>query len=112
VIAPIRPPQNPTVTATVSRQVILAKAEFPSPLTLLKDPGRRLPPVAVMKCGIGLDRSGPGARVHLGSPRQCLRVDVLLDPRQLAASNGDIEDPLILERLIRGFDFPGSDADD
>ena len=41
-----------------------------------------------------------------------MRVDVLLDPRQLAVSNGDVEDPLVLERLIRGFDFPCSDADD
>src|ERR1700692_4513510 len=45
-------------------------------------------------------------------PCQCLRVDVLLDPRQLAVSNSDVEDPLVFERLIRGFDFPRSDADD
>jgi hypothetical protein len=49
---------------------------------------------------------------HLGSPRQCLRVDVLLDFYQLAVSNFDVEDPLVLERLIRGFDFSRSDAND
>jgi hypothetical protein len=41
-----------------------------------------------------------------------LRVDVLPDPRQLAISNGDVKDPIVLERLIRAFDFPRSDADD
>src|SRR6204780_2382079 len=61
-------------------------------------------------CGIGLDGSGPGARV--GGPRQCLRVDILPDVSHFAISNGNVEDPIVLERLIRGFDFPRSDADD
>ena len=49
---------------------------------------------------------------HLGGPRQCLRVDILPDVRQFAISNGNGEDPIVLERLIRGFDFPRRDADD
>src|ERR1700693_3365868 len=47
----------------------------------------------------------PG-RVPLRGPREGLRVDILPDLRQLAMSNGNIEDPIVLERLIRGFDFP------
>ena len=62
--------------------------------------------------GSRLPASGPGARVHLGGPRQCLRVDILPDVRQFAISNGNGEDPIVLERLIRGFDFPLSEADD
>src|SRR5450631_4780674 len=53
----------------------------------------------------------PG-RVHLRGPRQCLRVDILPDLRHLAISNGDVEDPIVLERLIRSVDFSRSDADD
>src|SRR5476651_1189398 len=53
----------------------------------------------------------PG-RVHLRGPRQGLRVDILPDLRHFAISNGNVEDPVVLERLIRGFDFPRSDADD
>src|ERR1035438_4997541 len=45
-------------------------------------------------------------------PRQCLRVDILPDLRHLAISNGDVEDPIVLERLIRGFDRSRRDADD
>src|ERR1700681_244474 len=52
----------------------------------------------------------PG-RVHLRGPRQCLRVDILPDLRHLAISNGNGEDPMVLERLIRGFDFSRRDAD-
>jgi hypothetical protein len=52
------------------------------------------------------------ARVHLGGPRQCLRVDILPDVRHFAISNGNGEDPIVVERLIRGFDFPLGDADD
>src|SRR5580698_9274945 len=52
----------------------------------------------------------PG-RLHLRGPRQCLGVDVLPDVRHLAASNGDGEDPVVLERLIRGFDLPRGGAD-
>src|SRR6202047_4714077 len=39
-------------------------------------------------------------------------VDLLPDLRHLAVLNGDGEDPVVLERPIRGFDFPRSDADD
>src|SRR6202051_3406238 len=53
----------------------------------------------------------PG-RVPPRGPRQCLRVDVFPDPRYLAVLNGDGEDPVVLERSIRGFDFARSDADD
>src|ERR1035441_2140932 len=53
----------------------------------------------------------PG-RVDLRGPRQCLRVDILPDVRHFAISNGYGEDPIVLERLVRGFDFPRSDADD
>ena len=67
---------------------------------LLRPDGRRWP--ALRKPG----------RVHLRGPREGLRVDILPDLRQLAISNGDVEDPIVLERLIRGFDFPRSDADD
>src|SRR6266568_7535588 len=49
---------------------------------------------------------------HLGGPRQCLRVDILPDVRQFAISNGNVEDPMVLERPIRGFDSPRSEADD
>jgi len=56
--------------------------------------------------------SGPGARVRLGGPRQCLRIDILPDVRQFAISNGNGEDPMVLERLIRCFDSPRSEADD
>ena len=45
-------------------------------------------------------------------PRQCLRVDVLSDVRQLAVSYRNGEDPIVRERPIRGFDFPLSEADD
>ena len=45
-------------------------------------------------------------------PRQCLRVDVLSDVRQLAAPDGNGEDEMVLESLVRGFDFPLREADD
>src|SRR4249919_2118204 len=56
--------------------------------------------------------SGPGARGRLGGPRQCLRVDILSDLLHLAISNGNVEDPMVLERPIRGFDSPRREADD
>jgi hypothetical protein len=56
--------------------------------------------------------SEPGAHIRLGGPRQCLRVNVLPDIRQLAVSNDNGEDPVVLKRLIRGFDSPRSEADD
>ena len=58
------------------------------------------------------DGSRPGARGRLGGPRQCLRVDILTDVRHFAISNGNGEDPMVLERPIRGFDSPLSEADD
>ena len=63
-------------------------------------------------CGIDLDGSGLEARVGLGGPRQCLRVDILPDVRQFAISNSNGEDPIVLERPIRGYDSPPSEADD
>ena len=62
--------------------------------------------------GIGVDGSGPGARGHLGGPRQCMRVDILPDVRQFAISNGNGEDPMVLEFPIRGFDSPRREAND
>jgi hypothetical protein len=66
----------------------------------------------IVSCGIGVDGSRPGARGHLGGTRQCLRVDILPDVRQFAISNGNGEDKMVLERPIRGFDSPRSEADD
>src|SRR6202171_3032246 len=57
-------------------------------------------------------RRWPALRQPGRGARQCLRVDILPDVRQFAISNGNGEDPVVLERLIRGFDFPRSDADD
>src|SRR5579864_1755834 len=51
-------------------------------------------------------------RVHLRGPGQCLRVDVFPDALQLAVSNRDGEDPVVLERLVRGFDLSPREADD
>src|SRR4249920_381912 len=62
-------------------------------------------------CGSDVDGRGRGARVHLGGPRHGLRVDVLPNVRHLAASNGDGEDPIVLERPIRRCDFPRRGAD-
>src|ERR1700722_16110171 len=45
----------------------------------------------------------PG-RVNLRGARRGLRVDILPDLHHLAISNGNVEDPVVLERLIRGFD--------
>ena len=47
-----------------------------------------------------------------GGPRQCLRVDILTDVRHFVTSNGNGKDPVVLERPIRGFDSPLSEADD
>jgi hypothetical protein len=55
--------------------------------------------------------SVPGACVCLGGPRECLRVDILPDALQFAILKGNVEDPVVLERLIRGFDLAHSDAD-
>ena len=51
-------------------------------------------------------------RVHLRGPRQCLRVNIFADVRHFAALNSNVEDPIVPERLSRGFDFPSSHADD
>ena len=66
----------------------------------------------IVPCGVGAPALEPGARGRLGCPRQCLRVDILPDVRQFAISNGNGEDPMVLKRLIRGFDSPRSEADD
>ncbi len=60
---------------------------------------------------ISVNASGSGARVQFGSSRQCLRVDVFSDGSQFAISNGNVENPMVLERLIRGFDSPSSETD-
>ena len=49
---------------------------------------------------------------RLGSPRQCLRVNILSDLRQFAILNGNVEDPIIHKCPIRRFDSPNSGADD
>lgn len=54
----------------------------------------------------------PGASVQPRGPGQCLCVDVFPDLHHLAVPNSDVEDPVVLERLIRGLDFRRSDADD
>src|SRR6202034_18445 len=61
---------------------------------------------------VGIDRSELGAFGHLGCPRQCLRIDILSNVPQLAVLNGNGEDPMVLKRLIRGFDSPRSEAGD
>src|SRR6202521_4596410 len=66
----------------------------------------------IVPCGVGVPALEPGARGSLGGPRQCLRVDILPDVRQFAISNGNVEDPMVLERPVRGFDSPRSEADD
>jgi len=40
-----------------------------------------------------------------------LRVDILPNVRQFAISNGNGEDPMVLERPVRGFNSPRSEAD-
>src|SRR6202521_368642 len=86
------------------------------PFTEATDPVMMIDPpsltLRIVSCGIGVDGSRPGARSHLGGPRQCLRVDILPDVRQFAISNGNGEDPIVFERFIRGYDFPPSEADD
>src|SRR5882672_9851956 len=66
----------------------------------------------IVPCGLGVSALEPGARGSLGGPRQCLRVDILPDVRHFAISNSNGEDPMVLERPIRGFDSPRSEADD
>jgi hypothetical protein len=86
------------------------------PLTEATDPVMMIDPpsltLRIDSCGIGVDGSGHGACIHLGGPRQCLRVDILPDVRQFTISNGNVEDPVVLKRPIRRFDFPSSEADD
>src|SRR5258708_3047920 len=53
----------------------------------------------------------PGC-VHLRGPRQRLPVDVLPDVGQSAVPDRDGEDPVVLERLVRGFDLSPREADD
>ena len=66
----------------------------------------------MVPCGVGTPALEPGARGNLGGPRQCLRVDILPDVREFAISNGNVENPVVLECPIRGFDSPLSEADD
>src|SRR3954468_19215518 len=62
--------------------------------------------------GLGWPALRQPGRVHLRGPRQGLRVDILLDVCYFSISNGNVEDPLVLVRLIRSVDFSRSDADD
>jgi hypothetical protein len=57
-------------------------------------------------------REHPLRSARSRGPRQCLRVDILPDVRQFSISNGNGEDPMVLKRLIRGFNSPRSEADD
>jgi hypothetical protein len=50
--------------------------------------------------------------IWLGGPCQRLFIDILPNVRQFAISNCDVEDPVILERFIRGFDFSSSETDE
>ena len=52
------------------------------------------------------------ADVGAGGQCQRLRVDIFPDTGQLAVANRDGEDPVVDERLVRGFDFPSGYADD
>ena len=99
----------------VRRQVVLIRQHYNQ---LRHEPG-----IAVLMSPITVERAErfsdalilrwvKPVRVRLGGPRQCLRVDILPDVRQFAVSNGNGEDPMVLERLIRGFDSPRSEADD
>src|ERR1700679_3205197 len=81
----------------------------PTPVMMIDWPSLTL---RIDSRGIGVDGSGPGACIDLGGPRQCLRVDILPDVRQFAISNGNVEDPVVIKRPIRRFDFPSSEADD
>jgi hypothetical protein len=71
----------------------------------------RDPPIQIAETN-QRDGSGLGARGRPGGPRQCLCVDILTDVRHFAISNGNGEDPMVLEPPIRGFDSPPSEADD
>ena len=66
----------------------------------------------MVPCGVDIPALEPGAPGNLGGPRQCLRVDIFPDVRQFAVSNSDVEDPMVLERPVRGLDSPCSEADD
>ena len=61
---------------------------------------------------MGLDGSGSRAPVHLGGPRQRLRVDILPDVRRPAVPNGDGENEMILERPVRGLDLTPCETND
>ena len=117
---PTEPPEPRLITSTVCPALAarppIAAAIPPDPMMLIVRMCSLLVSwvvnLRIVSCGIGLDGSGPGARVRLGGPRQCLRVDILPDIRHFAISNGNGENSIVLERLIRGFDFSRSEADD
>src|SRR5450755_2355946 len=117
---PTEPPEPRLITSTVCPALAarppIAAAIPPDPMMLIVRMCSLLVSwvvnLRIVSCGIGLDGSGPGARVRLGGPRQCLRVDILPDVRQFAISNGNGEDPMVLELPVRGFDSPRSEADD
>ena len=86
------------------------------PFTDAIDPVMMIDPpsltLRIDSCGIGVDEPRPGACGPLGGQRQCLRVDILPDLRQLAISNGMSKTQWSLNGLFVALIFPGSDADD
>src|SRR5581483_7906312 len=61
-------------------------------------------------CGSTVPERVRRVRFRRGGPRQGLGVDILADAGQLAVSNRDGEDPVIVERLVRGLDLPPGEA--
>ncbi len=51
---------------------------------------------------VTLARMGPSRRARASACVSMFSPDV----RRVAVSNGNVEDPIVLERLIRRFDFP------
>jgi len=94
------------------RQAASARPSLSGPSAIGAKPSCSARAARIVSCGIGLDGLGPGTRGRLGGPRQCLRIDILPDVRHFAISNGNGEDPIVLERPICGYDSPLSKADD
>ena len=55
--------------------------------------------------------AGPDASICEARASACVSIYSRIFV-SFAVSNGDGEDPIVLERLIRGFDFPRREADD
>ena len=76
------------------------------------DSSRTALPAATVHSGRAERQVASCASRVVRGPRQCLRVDIFPDPRQFTIMNGNVEDPVVLKWLIRGFDFPRSEAND